>query len=181
MIFTQNRRLAHICLPLLQYHPGQLIGKPGAHGPLSVLLDCGIGPLVSVEYGKFTSHLAAEGIQKLRLVLRPCIILQFIGQYIGSAYTYILHHGHGKPVKHQYTEHHHYDYAHSKHQRHQVPHLTADSFAFPYRFRMILVHLYTLRLIIIESPEPAAFLRPRFRKVFRASARISPGFCRSWL
>ena len=151
MVLPQNGRLAHIGLSLFQHDSGQLVGKPGAHGPLPVLLNRGIGPFVPMEYGEFTAHLFAEGVQKRRPVLRPVVICQFIGQHVGSAYAHILHHGHGKPVEHPYTEHHHHGYAHRQHQGHQVPNLPADPFVFPSFFYIISFHFRTLHIFSVSS------------------------------
>ena len=176
MVLPQDGCPAYIRLPLFQHDLGKLVGKPGAHRPLPVLLNRGVGPLVSMEYGEFAAHLPAEGVQKRRLVLRPLVICQFIGQHIRSAYAHILHHGHGKPVEHPYTEHHHHGYAHPQHQRHQVPHLAPDPFAFSYRFRMIPVHLHAPRLSMISSPAPLPLSASGSTGSPCIFPRIAPGF-----
>ena len=128
MLLSENNGLPHIGLPLLQHGLDQITGKPGAHGPLPVLLNGGVGPHIPVKNGKFVSHALLEIVQKRRLILRPVIVGQLIGQHIGAAHALALQHGHCKPVKHQHTQHHHCGNAHAQHDRHQVSYLAADAF-----------------------------------------------------
>ena len=127
MLLPQNGSLPHIAFALREHDLRNAAGETGAHSPLPVLLNGGVGPLVPMEDGKLTAHLLLERVQKRRLVVTAGIGGQLIGQHVCAADTFLLHHGHGEPVEHQHTQHHHQGDAHAQHRRNQIPHLAANT------------------------------------------------------
>ena len=57
-----------------------------------------------MEDGKLTSHLRLKVIQERGHILCIVAVSQLIGQHIGPAHAYVLHHGHRETVEHKDTE-----------------------------------------------------------------------------